>query len=391
MPSGLTICSSSANSSRLVGEVLDDALDHEVAVGEVGRGGRWPVIRASDGVALGRLELALGDLACRGCSVTPATTASAPALVRDRTITSNPASGGHLGQARSHDPRPDDAHRVDLTHRGGVVVTQRVTTQATSADRIVAAPGLPTIGRHGWHDRPRRRRTRSPPTTTSTAACSPPPAPTASSCCRPPTPSRSRRRSSRAAMPWGERLGVDGRGADGAAAPRRRGRGRGRRRPRRARGVAGRRLVDAPAQHAEGHAGARRAIGAVLAAGGVVAAVGSERRRAVRPDARPARRGVHARPRPGARRRRHPRRRGRGARSAGTARCRSPTRRSSSCRPGRRCCATTAGWELVGDAGRPRRRCREASRERQLSVISTVSTTTVSLQRVVRGRRGRGR
>jgi hypothetical protein len=34
MPSGLTICSSSANRVGLHGEVLDHALDHEVAVGE---------------------------------------------------------------------------------------------------------------------------------------------------------------------------------------------------------------------------------------------------------------------------------------------------------------------------------------------------------------------
>ena len=35
MPVGLTICSSSANSSFLIGEVLDHALDDEVAVGEL--------------------------------------------------------------------------------------------------------------------------------------------------------------------------------------------------------------------------------------------------------------------------------------------------------------------------------------------------------------------
>ena len=62
MASGLTICSSSANRCFFDGEVLDDALDHEIAVGEVAEvvGGGDP---REDRVALGLgVELAALDL-----------------------------------------------------------------------------------------------------------------------------------------------------------------------------------------------------------------------------------------------------------------------------------------------------------------------------------------
>ena len=90
-------------------EVLDDALDDEVAVGEVAEvvGGRDA---AEDGVALGRSSLPLATCLSR-LAVSAATPPSAPARRRDRTTTSNPA-GGDLGQSRAHDPRSDDAHRV---------------------------------------------------------------------------------------------------------------------------------------------------------------------------------------------------------------------------------------------------------------------------------------
>ena len=41
MPVGLDDLLELGEQLLLDGEVLDDALDHEVAVGEVGRGGRW--------------------------------------------------------------------------------------------------------------------------------------------------------------------------------------------------------------------------------------------------------------------------------------------------------------------------------------------------------------
>ena len=142
-----------------------------------------------------------------------------------------------------------------------------------------------------------------------------------------------------------------GRGADGAAAPRRRGR-RGRRRGARRPGrLPRRRLVDAPAQRAQGHRRCSPRSASVLARGGLVAAVGSSA--AALCDPMLDQRGgaftlglglvawrVDRSPRPS-----------RGATSGASARCRWPTRRSSNCRPARPLRpATPAGWELVGDA-----------------------------------------
>ena len=95
----------------LGGQVLDDRLDDEVAVGqlaEVGRG-RDP--------AEGGLAVLVGR-ACPSRPAWPATSRGRPPWRRP-----SPAAGAqhhlvaglgrHLGDARAHDPRPDDAHALD--------------------------------------------------------------------------------------------------------------------------------------------------------------------------------------------------------------------------------------------------------------------------------------
>ena len=108
MPSGLTICSSSANSARLVGEVLDDALDDEVAVGQPAEvvGG---VEAGDDRVALVGRQLLLGHLAVEAAGDGGQHGVGAGAAPgADDDLVAGP--GRDLGQPGAHDPRPDDAH-----------------------------------------------------------------------------------------------------------------------------------------------------------------------------------------------------------------------------------------------------------------------------------------
>ena len=100
----------------LDGEVLDDRLDDEVAVGEVvelGGGGDPGEITASRSASssLPRSTCLASDFS------SAATMASALSCWRDRSTTSMPGLGGHLGDARAHDPRPDDAHSLHRSPR----------------------------------------------------------------------------------------------------------------------------------------------------------------------------------------------------------------------------------------------------------------------------------
>ena len=196
--------------------------------------------------------------------------------------------------------------------------------------------------RRGW---PVRRQRRPRP-----RACSARSGPHGSSCCRRPTPSSSRRTLIAAAMSWAERLDVDVEALMVMAACRRRGRGRGRRgapAPGRSTSSATRRCTCAACSRTTAVLGA---IAGVLAAGGLVAAIGPCAAATVRPDARPARRRVHARPRSGVGPRRRHRHRELERGAPAPARDSSPTPRSSSCPPGRRSSPRPAPGRSVGDA-----------------------------------------
>ena len=103
---GLTICVELGEQRLLDGEVLDDALDDEVAVGEVGRGGRSAVTRPSDRVALVAVELALGRPAVEVGGRRRRRTASAPRRVRERTTTSKPAWAATSARPEPMIPEP---------------------------------------------------------------------------------------------------------------------------------------------------------------------------------------------------------------------------------------------------------------------------------------------
>ena len=90
MPLGLDDLLELGEQRALDGEVLDDALDDEVAVGEMARGDRWRVIRPRIGVAVVGLQLALRDQPVEVGRDAGDDAASAPCFVRDRTMTVNP-------------------------------------------------------------------------------------------------------------------------------------------------------------------------------------------------------------------------------------------------------------------------------------------------------------
>ena len=102
----------------LGGEVLDDALDHEVAVGEPAE-----VVGGGDagerGVAVGLLELALGHLPVEVAGHAGHDGLGALLAARSHDHV-EAGAGGHLDQPRAHDPRADDPHRVDVTHAGAL-------------------------------------------------------------------------------------------------------------------------------------------------------------------------------------------------------------------------------------------------------------------------------
>ena len=125
------------------------------------------------------------------------------------------------------------------------------------------------------------------------------------------------------------------RGVDGAAPSGSRRRRRGRCDRRRRRGLSRRRLVVAPAQHAQGHRRCSRPIHGAARPRAARCRDRAERGRPVRSDARPARRCVHARSRPGDRRRRDPGGRDVHRRPAAPHAIVGRTRRSSSCPPDR--------------------------------------------------------
>ena len=83
------------------------------------------VTRDSTCVAVGRVELAPLDLLVERLARAPATIASAVSCWRDRRTTSMPGLGRHLGDARPHDPRADDAHTLDHGPRSYRPVTIR--------------------------------------------------------------------------------------------------------------------------------------------------------------------------------------------------------------------------------------------------------------------------
>ena len=62
------------------------------------------------------LELALGHLAVEVGGDAGDDGVGAVRLPRPHDDV-EPGSGRHLGQPGTHDPRPDDAHRADVTHR----------------------------------------------------------------------------------------------------------------------------------------------------------------------------------------------------------------------------------------------------------------------------------
>ena len=99
----------------LDGEVLDDALDDEVAVGEAAEvvGGADP---GEDGVALVVVELALGDLACRGWRSTRGDAAVGAWRVRERTTTSNPARAATSASPAPMIPEPTIPTGDDVSH-----------------------------------------------------------------------------------------------------------------------------------------------------------------------------------------------------------------------------------------------------------------------------------
>ena len=103
-----------SNSVALDRQVLDDGLDDEVAVAQAVQivGGRDP---PEDRLALVLGQALAGHLLGES-GVEAGSTASAPAWVRERTTTSKPGSGGHFGEAGSHDPRPDDSNGADRSH-----------------------------------------------------------------------------------------------------------------------------------------------------------------------------------------------------------------------------------------------------------------------------------
>ena len=102
-------------------EVLDDRLDHEVAVVQVGQARRRRHAR-SKGVGLLLGALLSSRPACASDFSSPASIASAVAWERLRTITVAPAAAADLGDAAAHDARTKHAnflkgHPANITGR----------------------------------------------------------------------------------------------------------------------------------------------------------------------------------------------------------------------------------------------------------------------------------
>ena len=152
MPSALTICSSSANSSCLVARsstTLSITRSQSARSAQV-VGGRDA---GEDGVAVVGLQLALGDLAVE-VGRDAGEDAVGALLGPRRTMTVEPGAGGDLGQPRPHDPRADDADRADLSHRRSVVT--RGVTQSNRHRLVMESTGWTRAGR-------RRRAYHRPP------------------------------------------------------------------------------------------------------------------------------------------------------------------------------------------------------------------------------------